>query len=152
MSSLSPRHRQVLATAFGDIHRRLAALEATMAESRRQGTLFEYEDDLSAAEWDAVRELFEQIRQTTWKLAQEYDIPLQSQRTSLRHALLGSLTLLRVAVDDLGPRRLRGYGRLDRAAKQDLHKIEDELSRLVNRLCASLRPATEGPDERSVTS
>lgn len=144
MSSLSQRHRQVLAVCLADLHRRLGTLETVLAEAERGEAASEYVDDLTPEQKRQARQRLAELRGALFEVARRHDVPLQLQRRSLRQTLLAELSLLRVAVDDLGARRLKSYGPLNTDAVDELERMQFELQRRLERLVAELRP--DGPE------
>jgi hypothetical protein len=89
-----------------------------MASLGRQGL----EQDISSAEIQVVRDYCSRVRGTMLACLEQYEIPLETHRTSLRWALQTGLAFVGVAVDQMGPEHLRGYGALDGDAQETLLK------------------------------
>src|SRR5271166_6045805 len=66
-------------------------------------------------------------------------IPLEVRTTSVRWIFETNLMHLQVAVDDMGPKRLAGYGALDPTDQAAVARIQDDLTRLLERVRAYLR-------------
>ena len=70
---------------------------------------------------------------------QEVGIPLEVRRTSLRWGVEVGTTFLHIAVAEMSPDALRGYGPLEAASRNAVLKMQQDLSRLIDRVQAYLR-------------
>lgn len=136
---LSELHQHALVTGFLVLHRRMEELESLPARSGRSSPFREHVNDLSPTEIKVVQDYFARLRDTMAACLREHGIPLEIQPTSLRWVLQTGIAFLQVDVDDMGPRRFRGYGTLDASARQALLQVQGELTRLVDRVSAYLR-------------
>jgi GTP-binding protein EngB required for normal cell division len=139
MSEFSSIHEQVLVNRFLDIHRRMEKLEALLAHSLRTSAFSENVNDISPTEAKVVQDYFSRIRDTMLACLQENKIPLEFHRVSLRWALQTGIEFLHIAVAELGPKHLRGYGAINTPARESLEKIQRELKRLMDHVSAYLR-------------
>jgi len=132
MSALSPLHKRALAAGMADIERRIADLESAL---RAHATpLTEYSDDLSAAQHHQLHKYFARIRSAMVDCARDHEIPLDRRSTSLRWLMQSGLSMLRVAVDDLGERRLKGYGTVSAPARRELAQCQHAIGGLIDEL------------------
>jgi GTP-binding protein EngB required for normal cell division len=122
-----------------DIHRRMAEMEAMLVQSTIASPFSQFVNDLSPTESQVVRDYFARIRTTMLACLREADIPLESRRTSVRWSLQCGMIFLSVALSEMAPERLRGYGTLDAAGETNVVKIQQDLHRLIDRLGAYLR-------------
>ncbi len=122
-----------------DLHRRMAEMEATVAHSVIPSPFSEFVDDLSPTEGQVVRDYFARIRTTMLACLEEAGIALEVRRTSARWSLQVGMTFLSVALAEMSPERLRGYGPLAAAAESSIVKIRQDLQRLIDRVGAYLR-------------
>ena len=135
---LGPLHKHAVVSAFLNIEGRLAELEPLLAPDRRPSPFDQCVNDLSPAEARTVKECFGRIRGTLLRCLERHDIPIDVQRIGLRRSLQTSIALLSVAVAELGPNRLRGFGMLDDAGSQELENIQRELRQILDSLSAYL--------------
>ncbi len=138
MTSLNESQRRAILFSFLDIHRHMADLEAMLCQST-SSPFSQYTHDLSPAESRLVQDYFARLRTTMLACLQEADIPLDMQRTSLRWAFQCGINFLNIAVAEMAPERLRGYGLVDEAGRAQVIKIQENLSRLIDRVSAYLR-------------
>ncbi len=134
MTSLNESQKRSLLFGCLDIHRRLADMEAMLVQSAISSPFSQYGNDLSPTEGRVVQDSFARIRTTMHSCLEEAGIPLEVRRTSLRWALQCGMTFLHIAVADMGPERLRGYGPLDAAGQAATLKIQQDLTRLIDRV------------------
>ena len=125
--------------SFLDFHRRMAELEATISQSTVSSAFSQYVNDLSPTESKVVQDYFARIRTTMLACLQDAGIPLEVRRTSLRWALQTGTIYLHVAIAEMAPERLRGYGPLDNADARTSVKIQQDLNRLIDRISTYLR-------------
>ena len=139
MNAFSSNHARILVAGFLDIHHQIEEMEALLASGASSSALSERVNDISPTEAKVIQDYFARIRSTLLACLQENGVPLDIRRTSLRWTLQTRGTFLHVAIAELGPEQLRGYGELSPAARDALLKIQQELDRLVDRLGAYLR-------------
>jgi hypothetical protein len=129
---LDDLHKHVLLSGFLDIESRLRQMENLLGNRERRYPLNEYIDDLSPDEARTVIELFARIREKMHDCLKKHHIPVDVRRISLHWALQCGVTMLDVALADMGPERLRGYGGLDEAGKREIRDIQHELQQLID--------------------
>jgi hypothetical protein len=139
VNTFSPNHERILVTGFLDIHGRLEEMEAFLAQGPNTSVLSEHVHDISPTEAKIVHEYFARIRSTLVACLQEHGIPLEVRPISLRWTLQTRLGFLHIAIAELGPEKLRGYGMISPPVRDQLVRIQQELERLVDRVSAYLR-------------
>ena len=117
---LTPLHKHVLLTGFLDIESRLQQMESLLAQGTRPSPLSGCVGDLSPTEAKVVEDYFVRIRSTMLTCLKKHSIPIEVRPTSLRWSLQCNMTMLDVAVAELGPERLRGYGEMGDAGRQEV--------------------------------
>ena len=135
---LTPLHKRALLSTFLHIESRLDEIDPLLVPGRRSSPLSQYAYDLSPTEAKVVEDYFDRIRSTMVTCLEKHGIPVEAHRVSLRWALQTSISLLGVALDEMGPDRLRGYGELDEAGRREVVSIQQELDRLLDRVGAYL--------------
>jgi len=135
---LTPLHKNALLFTFLHIQSRLNEMEPLLAQGKRPSPLDQYVHDLSPTEAKVVEDYFARIRSTMVSCLEKHGIPIEVHRVSLRWSLETSIAFLSVAVDEVGPDQLRGYGALDDAGRQEVVSIQQELDRLLDRVKAYL--------------
>lgn len=135
---LSPLHKNALLATFLHIQGRLNEMEPMLAQSKRPSPLDQHVHDLSPTEAKVVEDYFTRIRSTMVTCLEKHGIPIETRRVSLRWALQTSISFLSIAVAEVSPGRLRGYGELDEAGRQEVVSIQQEIDRLLDRVSAYL--------------
>ncbi len=135
---LSPLHKSVLLSTFLHIESRLSEIEPLLARGKEPTPLSQYVRDLSPTEAKVIEDYFARIRSTMVTSLERHSIPVNVRRVSLRWSLQTNLTLLSVAVAEMSPSRLRGYGQLDESDREEVLSMRQELERLFARVAAYL--------------
>jgi GTP-binding protein EngB required for normal cell division len=138
---VNEHQKRSLLLGFLDLHHRMAAMEALLAQTLLPSPFSPYVNDLSPTEGRVVQDYFNRLRNTMQVCLQEADIPLEVRRTSLRWSLQCGMTFLEIAVAEMSPDRLRGYGSLDTSGQAQAVMIQQELTRPIRRVAAYLRQA-----------
>jgi GTP-binding protein EngB required for normal cell division len=139
MTSLNPLQQRSVLLGCLDIHRRLAEMEAILGHSQTPTPFSLYTNDLSPTERKVVQDYFARLRATMLVCLQEAGIPLDVRCTSARWALQCGISFVDVAVSDMGPRQLAGYGTLTPEGEALARKIQQELRRPLDRVRAYLQ-------------
>jgi len=135
---LTPLHKHALLSTFLHIESRLTELEPLLVQGKRRSPLAQHVDDLSPTEAKVVEDYFARIRSTMLTCLEKHGIPVEVRRVGVRWALQTNMLSLRIAVAEVGPAQLRGYGALDDAGRQELLSIQQEMDRLIDRVSAYL--------------
>jgi GTP-binding protein EngB required for normal cell division len=139
MTTLNEAQSRSMLCGFQDIHRRMADLEALIHPGERPSRFSDYVNDLSPAEARVVQDYFARIRTAMLGHLQDLEIPLQVRRMSVRWAIQTGLNFVSIAVAEIRPSKLRGYGDLGQEARQQVTKICEDLDRLTDQVMAYLR-------------
>src|SRR5208337_3740271 len=139
MSQLSQNHRRHILQGFLSVHKRMAELEALLVESATSSPFSQSVKDVSPTECRVVQDHFARIRAAMRAHLDDLGIPLEVRPTSVRWTFETSLMHLQTAVDDMGPKQLAGYGPLDPTGQAAVARIQDDLTRLLERVRAYLR-------------
>ena len=99
----------------------------------------EYVNDISTTEAKVVQDYFARIRTAMFGHLKELDIPLDIRRMSRRWAIQTTLQFISIAIAELRPSKLRGYGELRQEAPSLITKTCEDLDRLIDQVMAYLR-------------
>jgi hypothetical protein len=138
-ATVNESHQRTVLFTFLDIHRRLAEMEAVLAEGDSLSPFSQYVNDLSPTERRVVGDYFNRLRETMLACLREADVPLEVRRTGLRWYLQCGMMFLNVAVAEMSPGRLRGYGELGPGDQERILDIQRKLDRLIDRVSVYLR-------------
>jgi hypothetical protein len=122
-----------------DLHRRMAEMEAILAQSAVSSPFSKYVNNLSPTEGKVVQDYFARLRATLLAWLNEADIPPEVLHASTRWALQVGTVSLQVAVAEMSPEKLSGYGRLSEAGRDLVVKMRQDLDRMIDRVGAYLR-------------
>jgi hypothetical protein len=139
MASFNDAQSRAILCGFVDIHRRMAELECLIQPGARPSPFSQRVNDLSPTEAKVVQDSFAGIRTAMLIHLQECGIALDVRPTSLRWAIQGGISFIGITVDELRPRKLRGYGTLDEEGWARAVTIQQNLERLIDRAAAYLR-------------
>jgi GTP-binding protein EngB required for normal cell division len=132
----SQQHRLVVTCQY--IDRLLTDLEEAFTEAQSGSPFGRYTNDLAPAEQRLVRDYIARLRTQLLRILDGQDLPAAPRRTALRWAILTHLAYIDVAVEELGPRYMRGYGAVPPEAASVLDGIVEELHATIGQLTRSL--------------
>jgi GTP-binding protein EngB required for normal cell division len=132
MDLFSEFQRQSLLSGCMSLSHRMAELEARIDEADYATGLSGMAPDLSPVERRILRDYFSRLRQELLRVLETNDIEIEPPRISLRWALQTGLMGMLVAVDDLGPSSLQGYGQLTPAGQLAAERLQQNLSRIID--------------------
>lgn len=104
--------------------------------------------DVSASESHWVESYAGKIREQMSRLLERFEITVSSPNTLSSWALRTKLMSLDIALEDLYPGQMRGYGEMDPGAAGDLTWTLQEVRRLVSQLLAFLAEASGAQEKR----
>jgi len=139
MSQLTEIHRRHILHGFLSVHKQMADLEALLVQSATSSPFSQSVQDVSPTECRVIQDHFARIRAAMRAHLDDLGIPLEVRTTSVRWTFETNLMHLQVAVDDMGPKRLAGYGPLDPTDQAAVARIQDDLTRLLERVRAYMR-------------
>ncbi len=129
------------------------------------GLLGDIEDILDCAETSSVfpqyvADFEPQARENIERQVQEFRVAMLSivrkagiasrrREISALHAIASTVDFIDLAIDDLRPERMRGYGEVSDATKRDLEEVATEMSQLANKLLRTTRHASTGSKKRA---
>jgi hypothetical protein len=134
-SSTQARH---LLQRFLAIQERLEELESLSSQGSKPTPFSRYVNDLSPTESRVLIDHFTRVKEVMLAHLEELSVPIELRKTSVRWALQTSLMHLQVNIDDMGPEKLRSYGPLNVATRSAAIRIQDDLTRLLDRTRAYL--------------
>jgi len=146
--ALNESQRRAILFCLLDLHRRLAEMESLLVQGQSPSPLSQYVNDLSLIEIKVVRDYFERLRARILACLQEAAIPPEIRRTGLRWALQVNLSTLLVTLGEMTPKNLAGYGHLSDDGRAITLKVREDLTRLIDRVGASLRQGLGGDMEQ----
>jgi len=135
-SRLDSNHRRRLLGEFRHMDE-LCAEMLTLCRAETSDSPFEeIVQDLPAASRAELQQGVEHLRRLMLQMLEERGIPVEKQTTRAAHAVRIRLHLIEIALEDLRPERMRGYGALTPEARRERLDV-------VETLTEALRPLQE---------
>ncbi|MCA1562864.1 MAG: dynamin family protein [Acidobacteria bacterium] len=116
------------------VDRLLGDLERSFSEAQSQSPFGRYANDLAPAEQRLVRDYLARLRTQLLRILSGQGLSPTPQRTGLRWAILTHLAYVDVAVEELKPHYMRGYGAVAPEAAAALNGIVEELHGTIGQL------------------
>ena len=144
-NSLSSNHERRLTVTCRHIDKLLGEMESALNISTSKLAFPEYAPDLSPAQRRAIEDYISRIRVQLVEMLDGLGIERPAADVPVSRSLHSHLTFVDIAVEELKPRYMRGYGQvspqaaiqLDRIAA-DLQELVAEFHRYLNRCTAEL--------------
>jgi len=116
----------------------LANIESILAASESRTIFPNYIADLTPAQEQLIRNSIARFRQHLGRVLEGVGVVHKGPSLGALHSIRVTLSFIRIAVQEMAPRYLRGYGELDRQIEPQLQGLCAELEGLVERLDAAL--------------
>lgn len=143
---LNEHHCRRLLVSCQYIDQLLASIERMIAVSST-GPFPRYIQDLSEAEQLEMHRRVAQLRSQLVVFLKKHDVTIPGPVISARHSLLTSLGYIDIAVEELKPRYLGGYGPVPSTVVPELTRSAEELQAVVRSAMAAMKEA--GKSEKS---
>jgi GTP-binding protein EngB required for normal cell division len=131
MSPLGENHRRTLLAAFTQMDKLLLDIESA---ARARSPLSTISADLAPVQEQVIADYVGRIRERVKEALARLGIALPAPRTTASWAIQTSLSFAQVALAEVSPSRLRGYGALADEDAALLASVEADLARLVRAL------------------
>jgi len=134
-------HRRHILSSLQHIDGQFAEIEGVMAGIGVESPLSQYTLDLQPMQRRVVEDFLRRIRREMASAAQRLGVPPGERRTAASWAIRSRLLAVSIAIAEMDPHHLRGYGDLTAEDKTEISRQCAELDRLIGRLEAYLRRA-----------
>jgi hypothetical protein len=125
------RHLQM---ALHEADRLLSGIEQVLNSAGSKSPFPKYVVDLTPAQQKTIEDYVGHIRVRLVRVLESQNIEPESPSIPATRAIHSALTFIDIAVEELKPRYMRGYGEVPPAAAAELNGIVGELSALVQQL------------------
>jgi len=132
-------HRRHILSSLQHIDAQFAEVEGVLAGIGDESPLSPYTLDLQPMQRRVVEDFLRRIRREMASAARRLGIVPESRRTAASWAIRTRLLGVSVAIAEMAPHHLRGYGDLTAEDKTEISRQCAELDRLVGKLEAYLR-------------
>jgi GTP-binding protein EngB required for normal cell division len=131
-------HQRRLRITFQYIDKLLSEAEHTMDEAGSASPFREHADDTTPIQRKVTHDYILRIRETMRRMLEEADIEIPQPRTGAVWSAGVSLMFCSIALEDLSPQRMAGYGGLTSEAAATIDGMRGELGSLLDKLAAYL--------------
>jgi hypothetical protein len=145
-SALNESQQRRLVVTCQYVDRLLGDLEGSFAEAQSKSAFGRYANDLTAAEQRLVHEYVARLRVQLLRMLEDQGLSPTPNRVGIRHSMLTLLAYVDVAVEELKPRYMRGYGEVAPKAAESLNRIVEDLHATIHQLTQHL--SIESGDDR----
>jgi hypothetical protein len=134
MAGLNDNQRRYLLSTLRHVDDLLWKAEHILAKAGEASPLNQYQDDFTPEQREEIQEFIGRVREAMLRILEDHDIHDDHSPISGNHAVNALFLLASVAVEELRPKHLRGYGQIADEAVQDIHRIVDGLQGLMARV------------------
>ena len=135
--ALSEYHKRRILVTFQHVDKLL--IQGVQASARVNSDLQpRYVQDISQSKLLRIQNCIEVIRDQMSSFLRRFEIVLPERSKSSSWILKTNLTSAGIALDDLSPSKMRGYGDMDSAAAQELTQTLQEIHGLMEQLVKAL--------------
>jgi hypothetical protein len=128
---LNEYHRLHLKVTFQHIDSLLTEVERILVDSVSDSPFNRYRGDTTPIQQKVAHDYAVRIREAMGRILKEQRIAFPEPHCGSRWAANTALLYAAIAIDELDPNRLRGYGRLSDAGNNLLETINGELHALI---------------------
>jgi len=128
---LGSNHERRITVTCRHIDKLLAEMENALNVSTSRLAFPEYAPDLSPAQRRGVEDYIARIRKQLVGALEGEGIERPPAEIPVSRTLHAHLTFVEIAVEELRPQYMRGYGDVSPAAAAELNRIAEELQQLV---------------------
>lgn len=133
-SALNASQRHRLLITCKHIDTLLESIEVTLNASASKRVFTSYVDDISPAQRMAIEEYIVRIRERLLRVMAEQSLAPDEPQISAAHSIDVGLSFIEIAIAELAPRYMKGYGPVSERAATDLQRMVVELQSVVKEL------------------
>ncbi len=130
-NSLNPNHERRLSVACRHIDQLLGEMESALHVSTSRLAFPQYIPDLTPGQGHVIEHYIGRVRSQLVQVLDGLGIERPPVDVPVSRSLLSHLTFVDIAVEELRPRYMRGYGEISPEAAAELNKIATELQQLM---------------------
>jgi hypothetical protein len=145
-STLNASQRQHLLITCKHIDRMLEEIAGTLNAAASQSVFPNYASDITPEQRKTIEQYVARIRSQLLQVLARESLAPEKPQISTAHAVDVALTLIEIAIAELAPHYMQGYGPVSQAGADDLHDImaqllsvSTELHRFVQQLSQQVR-------------
>jgi hypothetical protein len=151
--SLNPSQRQRLLITCKHIDRLLGDIEATLNAAASKSAFPSYVGDITPIQRKTIEDYVARLRVQLVQVLARHSLAPEEPHISARHSIDVGLTFIEIAIAELDPHYMRGYGPVSKEGANDLCSVIAELQSAVKELHRYiLQPQSEDLRERAEAS
>ena len=140
---MNENHERHLLTTFRHIDNLLAEAEHILATAGSNSPFAEYTQDSTPVQRKVMHDYIERVRQAMFRAMEDLRLPRPAPICGARWAAGGRFTFTQIAVAEIEPQRMKGYGSLSEEDVKAINEVVAELNATLERLIAYWN---KGPD------
>ncbi len=141
--TLNASQRQRLLITCKHIDKLLSDIEATLDAAASKSVFPGYVEDISPIERKTIGDCIARVRRQLLQVLASQSLAPEPPHISAAHSISVNLTFIDIAIAELAPRYMRGYGPVSEKGAADLNGIVAELESSVKQLAQYIsKPAT----------
>jgi len=141
ISSLNDPQRRNLHNACKYMDSLLKDIEATLDPDRTDSAFPKYIHDIAPIQRNAINQFIARFRAQLLHVLADQEIEVEQPRIKASHAIHTALTFIEIAIEELSPGRMQGYGPVSDAGAADLQTIIQNLQSVVHEVHRSVLPS-----------
>jgi len=138
VESLNESQRRHLLTSVEYADKLLSEIEEILTAASSKSPFHEYQVDVTPAQSKVIRDYIARIRAQMLRVLQGQGIRPRGPQLGAIHSIRVHLEFVGIALTEIGPEYMRGYGKVPESAIADLNGLVTELNALVDKLDAYL--------------
>lgn len=123
---------------------RLLEMIQTALTNNEEGLFPRYVHNLDAEREKELLAFVAELRARMATKMKKYGLAMPPPKTTASHAVESALSFIGIALDDLRPKEMRGYGPVNETAAKELEELIHELQVLTTSAVRSLKIQDEG--------
>jgi len=148
-NSMNSNQERRLSVTCRYIDKLLGDMETSLNISASNLAFPHYTSDVSSAQREVVEDYISRIRAQLVKVLDSHGVERPAAEIPVSRALRANLAFINIAMEELKPEYMKGYGAVSPAAATELRQISAELQELARDLERYLaRELRENPSER----
>ena len=133
-SALNPSQRHRLLITCKHIDKLLGDIEAAMDTAASKRLFMPYIDDITPQQRRTIEEHITRIRAQLLQVLERQSMAPEGPQVSAAHSIEVGLSFVEIAIEELDPRHMRGYGPVSEQGGAELQKAIEGLLPLVKEL------------------
>ena len=140
---MNENHARHLVSTFRHMDNLLSEAEQILATADSKSPFAEYTQDSTPVQRKVIHDYIERVRQSMGRAMEGLGLPRPPPVCGALWAASGHLTFTQIAVAEMEPQRMRGYGELSPEDIKAINEVVAELNAAIGRLLAYLNKGSD---------